>query len=156
MARLDMIPDVRFDLPAAPGKAALASILLAAALIGCQDSASELASPRQCAQLREHVSELYVGQAAGLTIDEIDADAHARAFALSLGDTFIESCTTSYSARSVHCAIAADSGRALAACLPAVVETSAQTTPSGVLPDFGATPPALPIELAGDLDTAEK
>lgn len=136
-------------------KTAPAALVLVA-LIGCQESASELASATQCVQLRDHAADLYVARAAGSAIEEIDSDAHARAFARSLGEAFIERCGASYPARAVQCAIAADSARELTACLPALAGTPTQPGHPGVQPDVGAASPVLPVELAGNLDTAEK
>ena len=73
-------------------------ILFMAISIGC--SSSDRA--KQCEELREHLVDLALAESTG-----IDREAHREAMRSSLGDAFVETCTSSLSETQVACGLRA-------------------------------------------------
>jgi len=67
-----------------------------------------------CQRLRDHVADLALAQAAGLSAEE--RESHRSNLAATGGDEYVATCTKERSEKYVECALAADTIEALARC----------------------------------------
>lgn len=84
-------------------------VLFVAISIGC--SSSDRAGVKQCEELREHLVDLALAESTG-----IDRAAHRAAMRTSLGDAFVETCTSSLTGTQVACGLRASDVTGATSC----------------------------------------
>src|SRR5438094_10464150 len=70
--------------------------------------------PRRCEQLRDHVVDLKIGEAKGVSASDLAQ--HREAMRDALGSTFLSACTAKLTERQVACALGAMDDSGLSAC----------------------------------------
>jgi len=70
--------------------------------------------PRRCEQLRDHVVDLKIGDAKGVSASDLAQ--HREAMRDALGAAFLSTCTAKLSERQVACALGATDDAGLVAC----------------------------------------
>ncbi len=87
-------------------------ILILALAVACT-SVDPGDARQRCADLRDHVVELRLGDVGN---PDVDLAAHRAAMQQALGEPFVERCVSELSEPQIHCAMSATESQAVAAC----------------------------------------
>jgi hypothetical protein len=89
-------------------------VVVLCAVVGCGSAEPEEDRPRRCERLRDHLVDLRLATASGLTRAEIEQ--HRVTMQTSLDARFIASCAERMTDEQLACALRADNAQAASAC----------------------------------------